>query len=80
MKTFKRMLATVGVALFVAAWGAVGVGYLTHVKIETWTALVFAAAIATEVLFWSLAAILGVTVFEARRKIWRFLTFRRAED
>lgn len=34
-------------------------------------ALVTAAAVTTEALFWLIAAAFGLTVFEARQRIWR---------
>jgi hypothetical protein len=61
----------VGLTLCVGAWVAVGVGFAVHVDIRTWTILVTVAAVATELVFWCAALMLGVTVFEARRKIWR---------
>lgn len=73
--------AVAGVA-FVAGWAAVGAGVLMGVDRGAGIALVTAAALATEALFWAGAFALGVSVFEARRRIWRVVSrpFRRAGD
>ena len=69
----------VGVAA-VAAWVALGVGLYLDVSRQTRLILVVAAAVATEALFWSIAATLGMSVLEARKRIWRRITGRgRAE-
>ena len=34
------------------------------------------AAVTTEALFWTVAALLGVSVVEARKRIWRKITGR----
>ncbi|GAB4119338.1 MAG: hypothetical protein Tsb0027_13600 [Wenzhouxiangellaceae bacterium] len=47
---------------------------------NTLIVLVTATAVATEGLFWLAAAVLGVTVFQARHRIWRWLTRRSTED
>ena len=38
--------------------------------------LALVAALATEVTFWTVAALLGVSVFRARSLIWRKITGR----
>ena len=69
----------VGVAA-VAAWVALGVGLYLDVSRETRIILAVVAAVATEALFWSVAAALGLSVLEARKRIWRKITGRgRAE-
>ena len=69
----------VGVAA-AAAWIALGVGLYLDVSRQTRLILVVAAAVATEALFWSVAATLGLSVLEARKRIWRKITGRgRAE-
>ena len=46
----------------------------------TLAVIVGVAAVATEALFWSVAAALGLSVLEARKRIWRKITGRgRAE-
>ena len=69
----------VGVAA-VAAWVALGVGLYLDVSRQTRIILAVVAAVATEALFWSIAATLGLSVLEARKRIWRRITGRgRAE-
>jgi hypothetical protein len=70
----KHMIGLAGLAVFLAAWAAVGAGFLLRVDPVTWTVLVVIAAFASEALIWCLAAMLGLTVFEARRRIWRWMT------
>jgi hypothetical protein len=76
----KHVIGLTGLAVFLLAWTAVGVGFVLRVDVTTWTILVVIAAFASEALIWCTAAMLGLTVFEARRAIWRFLTrpFRKA--
>ena len=69
----------VGVAA-VAAWVALGVGLYLDVSRQTRIILAVVAAVATDALFWSIAATLGLSVLEARKRIWRKITGRgRAE-
>ncbi len=72
---FWLLSAVVGAAA-VAAWGAVAVGYWLEVSRATWVILVVVAAVATEGLFWSVAAALGLSVLDARKRIWRWVTRR----
>lgn len=73
---FFWLLTAVVAAAAVAAWAAVGVGYWMEVSRGTWIILVVAAALTTEGLFWSLAAALGLSVLDARKRIWRWVTGR----
>lgn len=70
----KHVLGGAGLAICIASWIALGIGFALRVDITVWTILVTAAAIATELMFWCVALMLGLTVFEARRKIWRAVT------
>lgn len=76
----KHLIGLAGATVFLLAWLAVGAGFLLGVDRTTWTILVVIAAFASEALVWCIAAFLGLSVFEARRAIWRFLTrpFRKA--
>ena len=65
----------VGIAA-VAAWIALGVGLYMDVSRQTRIILAVVAAVATEALFWSVAATLGLSVLEARKRIWRKITGR----
>jgi hypothetical protein len=69
----KYLVGIAGLAIFLASWIAVGVGYLVHVEKSTWVALVVIAACASEGLFWCVAFMLGVGIVEARNRIWAWL-------
>ncbi len=69
----------VGVAA-VTAWIALGVGLYMDVSRQTRIILAVVAAVATEALFWSIAATLGLSVLEARKRIWRKITGRGGAD
>lgn len=58
----------------VCAWISLGVGLYLGVERPTRFVLAIVAALATEGLFWTAAAALGVSVLEARKRIWRRLT------
>jgi hypothetical protein len=69
-----RKLALYAVALvLILAWGGLLAGFLIGVSKTVWLVLVTAAAIATEVSFWVVAAILGISVLQARGRIWTWL-------
>jgi membrane protein YdbS with pleckstrin-like domain len=72
----RNLIGGAGVAVCGAAWIAVAVGYFIGVGLATWTVLVTIAAVSIEVMFWALAVMLGLTVIQARRKIWRWMTGR----
>jgi hypothetical protein len=77
----KHVIGLAGAAAFLAAWTAVAIAFVLRVDPRTWTILVVVAAFASEALVWCLAAMLGLSVFEARRSLWRVLTspFRRGD-
>ena len=60
----------------VAAWAALGIGLYLGVERGTRLILAIVAAVTTEALFWTVAALLGVSVVEARKRIWRKITGR----
>ena len=74
----KIVLAAVALAV-TAAWLALPIGYAAGVDKTVWIVLVTIPAVATEAGFWIAAAVLGVSVFQARRKIWLWASrpFRR---
>jgi hypothetical protein len=53
-----------------ASWLAVCVGLVVRFSLPIWTGIVTAAAVSTEVLFWAAAGALGVTVIQARHRLW----------
>jgi hypothetical protein len=57
-------------SLCAASWLAVGVGLIVRPSLHAWTGIVTAAAVSTEMLFWAVAGALGVTVIQARHRIW----------
>ena len=64
----------------VIVWLGIGVFFVVaEPELKTWTLAVTAGAIALEIAFWTTAAILGLTLFESRKAVYRFLTrpFRR---
>ena len=71
--TWKKLaLYAVAIAL-ILAWGGLFAGFVIGVSKTVWLVLVTAAAIATEVSFWVVAAILGISVVQARGRIWAWL-------
>ena len=67
-----------GVALVAAVLGWIGVGAALWMDAERAVKLgaVVFAALATEATVWATAAALGLTVFEARKRIWAKITGR----
>ncbi|WDI32266.1 hypothetical protein PUV54_03555 [Hyphococcus flavus] len=66
------LLAVWGVAI--AAWVGLAVFYTTDPSTTAWTIGVAIGAVLLEVAFWSTAAILGLSLWESRKAVWRFLT------
>jgi hypothetical protein len=60
----------------VCGWISLGVGLYLDVAKSTRLILALVAAVATEATFWLCAAAFGVSVFEARKRIWRRITGR----
>ena len=76
MKTplkFQWILLGAVASLCLASWAAVCVGFFVRFSLRVWTAIVTTAAVSTEVLFWALAAALGMTVIQARRRLWAWV-------
>lgn len=83
LKKGKGFLWTLAAFLGVAAvcgWVALGIGLWVDVERTARLVLAIVAAVATEALFWTVAAALGVSVVEARKRIWRRITGRGAES
>ncbi|MFT4914029.1 MAG: cytochrome c biogenesis protein CcdA [Brevundimonas sp.] len=82
LKKGKGFLWTLAAFLGVAAvcgWVALGIGLWMDVERTPRLILAIVAAVATEALFWTVATALGVSVLEARKRIWRRITGRGAE-
>lgn len=73
MTTWKKLALYAVAVVLVVAWGGLVAGYFIGVSKTMWLVLVTAAAIATEVAFWVVAAILGISVVQARGRIWAWL-------
>lgn len=73
---FLKALAVLVFVTAVCAWISLGVGIAMDVNRGTKLILALVAALATEALFWTIAALLGVSVFRARTWIWRKITGR----
>lgn len=67
---------SLGAIVCVIAWVALAIGLLSGVGFNARLVLVTVAAFATEGLFWLAAALLGISVFEARHAIWNALRQR----
>ncbi len=62
-----------GAIVCLLAWVAMGIGLALDVEFTARLVLVTIAAVATEALIWLTAGAFGLSVFEARRSIWRYL-------
>jgi hypothetical protein len=76
---WKWIIAAIGASACVAAWSAVAVGYFMHASLAVFTGLATVAALSTEAMFWCLAAALGISIVQARHRIfgWFAGPFRR---
>lgn len=73
-RAFLKGLAVVLAAAAFLAWIALGLVLFGGGERNLKMAAAIAAAVSTEALFWTVAALLGVTVVEARKRLWGFLT------
>ena len=73
MKSWKKLALSAVVLALVLAWGGVAVGAAVGVSKTTWIVLLTIAALATEGAFWGVAAVLGISVIQARGRIWAWL-------
>lgn len=70
---YKKVILYSAIAATVASWIVVGAGFALGVEKTTFLIMVAAAAIASEILFWAVAVVFGISVFESRKKIWHWL-------
>ncbi|MDP3405482.1 MAG: hypothetical protein Q8S03_12380 [Brevundimonas sp.] len=75
-KGILKVLAGGLLVLAVCGWIAFGIGLYLDVERNLRLALAIGAGVATEALFWTVAALLGISVVEARKRIWRRITGR----
>ncbi len=70
-----------GVAWCAAAigWAALVAFYFTEPSVKAWAVAVTGATILTEIAFWTTAALMGITLWESRKSVFRLLLrpFRR---
>jgi hypothetical protein len=78
-RNFKWIIFAALGSICSAAWVTVGVGLFIRFPLPIWTCVVTVAAVSTEVLFWALAAALGVSALQARHRLraWIIKPFRR---
>ncbi len=69
---YKKLILYTAIAATVASWIVVGAGFALDVEKTTFLIMVAAAAIASEILFWAVALVFGISVFESRKKIWQW--------
>jgi hypothetical protein len=60
--------------LAAAAWAGLAAFHATDPALKEWAIAVTIVAVATEAAFWTTAALLGLTLWESRKAVWRFLT------
>ncbi len=75
-KGFLKALALLLLVGAICAWIGLGIGLYLDVDRGARITLAIVAAVTTEALFWTTAALLGVSVVEARKRIWRKITGR----
>lgn len=75
-KGFLKVLAGLLLVAAVGAWISLGIGLYLDVDKGARLTLAIVAAVSTEALFWTVAALLGVSVVEARKRIWKTITGR----
>ncbi len=59
--------------IVVGAWASLVIGMQLEIEDSTWFAWVAGVAILTEIAVWTVAAVLGVAIVQARRDIWNWL-------
>ena len=78
-KFIRKLVLTLVVLAFLAAWAGVVVTYFTTDGIAAFTVAVTIAAIATEALFWIGAVVGGWTLLASRRAFFARLAGKKAE-
>lgn len=69
----KWWVVGIGATICLLSWLALGVGLMLAVDFTPRLILVAVAAVTTEALIWLTAGVFGLTVFQARQRIWRAL-------
>lgn len=76
----KKLIVSVAWLGVLALWIGIGLFYVVaEPSLKEWTLAVTAGAIGLEVAFWTTAAVLGLSLLESRKAVFRFLArpFRR---
>jgi len=71
--TWKKLAVSLVWGLAILAWAALFTYRGTEPATRDWAIAVTGVAILTEVAFWSTAALLGLTIWESRKKVFEFL-------
>lgn len=75
-RDFRRFVFALAAAIVVLLWAGLALALLAEAQRGAIIALALAAGVGTEGLFWLGAFMLGWSVFERRRGLWRRLTGR----
>jgi hypothetical protein len=74
----RKLLFGFGVAVVIAAWGSVAIAFFAEAPQAVFIAMTVAAAVASEGIFWLGVVLLGWSVVERRKALWRWVTGRRS--
>jgi len=72
--TWKKMALSIVWGVTILAWAALIAFYFSDAAIRDWTIAVTGVAVLTEIAFWTTAAILGLTIWESRKKVFGLLS------
>lgn len=69
----KKLILVALAVIVAAAWLTMGAAIIIKPDRAVFITIVTATAILTEVAIWITAGVLGVAVFQARRRVWQFV-------
>jgi hypothetical protein len=72
-RRFKWIIVSAVASVCGASWLAVCIGLAVRLSLPIWTGIVTVAALSSEILFWTVAGALGVTVIQARHRLWDWI-------
>jgi len=67
---WKKILLYASIGLFGASAIAAGVGFAVGVEETTFLFLLGAVGLSLELVFWAVAIVFGISMYESRKKIW----------
>lgn len=70
----KKLILSLTAIIVLAAWLSMAAAIVIKPDQALFITIVTATAVLTELAIWVTAGVLGVAVFQARRKVWDFLT------